>query len=146
MNEPCNLSCSCDGWILPWNVNGSCTSVCGDGLVRGAEQCDDGNLIDHDGCSSSCTNEPCNMSCLCDGWTLPWVYGSCTTICGDGMKRGNEQCDDGNNKTDDYCDNSCLSIVPPYSPNNMNPSLLTSEMSTYPALLIFILGFRIVGL
>jgi len=28
---------------------------CGNGLLEAAEQCDDGNLIDHDGCSSGCT-------------------------------------------------------------------------------------------
>jgi cysteine-rich repeat protein len=81
------VSCKCDGWVLPW-VNGSCTSVCGDSLVRGTETCDDGNVLDHDGCSSVCQTEACNVSCLCDGWTLPWVNGSCTPICGDGLLRG----------------------------------------------------------
>jgi cysteine-rich repeat protein len=31
--------------------------VCGDGLVLGTEQCDDGNTTDGDGCSSTCTGE-----------------------------------------------------------------------------------------
>jgi cysteine-rich repeat protein len=31
--------------------------VCGDGLVEGAEQCDDGNLTTGDGCSEYCQRE-----------------------------------------------------------------------------------------
>lgn len=34
---------------------GSCTALCGDGLtVSALQQCDDGNLVDNDGCSSIC--------------------------------------------------------------------------------------------
>lgn len=29
-------------------------SVCGDGIVQGAEQCDDGNLVDDDACTNEC--------------------------------------------------------------------------------------------
>lgn len=37
----------------------SCTPiVCGDGIVVGDEECDDGNDIDGDGCSATCTREP----------------------------------------------------------------------------------------
>lgn len=32
-------------------------AVCGDGIVEGAEECDDGNTVDGDGCSSSCRIE-----------------------------------------------------------------------------------------
>ena len=32
--------------------------VCGDGMVEGGEECDDGNLVDGDGCSANCTIEP----------------------------------------------------------------------------------------
>ena len=30
-------------------------TVCGDGKLEGNEQCDDGNVLDNDGCSSNCT-------------------------------------------------------------------------------------------
>ena len=33
-------------------------AVCGDGLVDAGEQCDDGDLDNDDGCSSTCTIEP----------------------------------------------------------------------------------------
>ncbi|XP_063074989.1 pappalysin-2 isoform X2 [Engraulis encrasicolus] len=37
---------------------------CGDGLLQGTERCDDGNLLDGDGCSKKCTMEP---SFNCEG-------------------------------------------------------------------------------
>jgi fibro-slime domain-containing protein len=59
-------------------------TVCGDGIVDGTEQCDDGNLIAYDGCSPTCTIEP-----KCNG------QGQCTAICGDGLVEPPEQCDIG---------------------------------------------------
>jgi cysteine-rich repeat protein len=32
--------------------------VCGDGNPEGDEECDDGNLVDHDGCDNTCVAEP----------------------------------------------------------------------------------------
>lgn len=40
--------------------------VCGDGVVEGDEACDDGNLVDGDGCSARCTEESGSAE-LCDG-------------------------------------------------------------------------------
>jgi len=40
-------------------------AVCGDGIIDGGEQCDDGNLVDGDGCSSVCRLECIyNSSCV----------------------------------------------------------------------------------
>ena len=33
-------------------------ALCGNGIVAGAEQCDDGNRFDGDGCSAVCMLEP----------------------------------------------------------------------------------------
>lgn len=52
---------------------------------------------------------------------------------------GLEECDDGNVIDGDGCDSSCR--VEPGK--NM---LLKSEVSQYPSLFIFVLGFRIVGI
>lgn len=41
-------------------------AVCGDGVVEGDEACDDGNLVDGDGCSAACTVESGSAE-LCDG-------------------------------------------------------------------------------
>ncbi len=46
---------------------GACQTSCGDGiLLRGTEDCDDGNLRDGDGCSHDCQIEP--------GWTCTSAY------------------------------------------------------------------------
>ncbi len=37
--------------------DGTCTAVCGDGVLQAGEMCDDGNLEDFDGCSSACVPE-----------------------------------------------------------------------------------------
>jgi cysteine-rich repeat protein len=31
-----------------------CTTVCGDGVILGGEECDDGNTASGDGCDSTC--------------------------------------------------------------------------------------------
>ncbi|MFT5992972.1 MAG: cysteine-rich repeat protein [Bradymonadia bacterium] len=62
---------------------------CGDGIVDRGEQCDDGNVIEDDGCSHLCR-----------------VPG-----CGDGVLQEGEACDDGNLVDDDECTNACLRPV-----------------------------------
>lgn len=42
-------------------------SVCGDGAVELAEQCDDGNTLDGDCCAADCTFEPAGSACPGDG-------------------------------------------------------------------------------
>lgn len=77
-----------------------CSSVCTVASVQGPycgdnhvdtpyEQCDDGNNIDNDGCSSACEKE-----------FLP-------PVCGNGTIEGNEECDDGNTVNGDGCSSSC---------------------------------------
>lgn len=62
-----------------------CTpSSCGDGVTDSGEECDDGNTVEDDGCTTSCTS------------------------CGNGMASGPEQCDDGNNDDGDCCSAACL--------------------------------------
>lgn len=49
-------------------------ALCGDGLIDPEEGCDDGNLVDGDGCSGSCADE---------------------ALCGDGVLDPGEACDEG---------------------------------------------------
>jgi len=39
------------------NLTGQCSEICGDGRVF-YQQCDDGNIVNGDGCSSTCKIEP----------------------------------------------------------------------------------------
>lgn len=69
---------------------------CGNDLVEGGEICDDGNLINGDGCSNQCTNEKC----------------------GDGVTQSllGEECDDGNTNVGDGCSSTCTvegTVIPP---------------------------------
>ena len=72
----CNTGYTC--------ASGHCISVCGDGVVASDEECDDGDLIDGDGCSGICEEET--------GWTcddnepsscssVPPVVPTCQNYC-----------------------------------------------------------------
>jgi cysteine-rich repeat protein len=75
-------------------------TLCGDGVVDGAEACDDGNNTNNDGCSSTCTLEA-GFSCA---GTAPTV---CSAICNDGLVVGTE-CEDGNAVDGDGCTAGCV--------------------------------------
>jgi len=77
----------------------SYTPICGNGVKDTGEQCDDGNTVNNDGCSSTCKIEGC----------------------GDGIKQTGEECDNGplNGKVCNplycdsctYCSSSCKLIT-----------------------------------
>ena len=72
---------------------------CGDGLVVGFETCDDGGLLDGDGCSSACRVE--------QGFSCSSQPSQCEAICGDGLVLGSETCDDGLSPSASCCSASC---------------------------------------
>ncbi len=101
----------CDGV-----VDEDCVGACGDGVRSGAEGCDDGNLIDGDGCDSDCTRTQCGNGIQtagerCDDGNVIEGDGcdsNCTlTGCGNGIATEGEGCDDGNAVDGDGCDNTC---------------------------------------
>jgi cysteine-rich repeat protein len=81
--------------VVQVNETDADTSRCGDGVLDGAEQCDDLNSAAGDGCSSTCTIE---SGFSCDG--SPSV---CSGICGDGVVVAGESCDDANDVSGDGC-------------------------------------------
>ncbi|CAD8141976.1 unnamed protein product [Paramecium pentaurelia] len=100
--------CNTLGWLLE---DFKCVEICGDLIIVGNEQCDDGNNIPYDGCFDceyqcqiQCTN--CNKGiceeCNTYGWIL--VDQQCSTYCGDGIVvQPYELCDDGNQFPFDGC-------------------------------------------
>ncbi len=72
--------------------------ACGNGKLEPAEECDDGNRSDGDGCLATCR----------------------AATCGDGRQRtAVEECDDGNRVDGDACNNQCLRCAPGFSwPDN----------------------------
>jgi len=84
--------------------------VCGNGIVEGYEECDDGNLDETDGCTTECTDNceekpdgtPCGDDASCS-------WGHCfENFCGDGIVQGDEACDDGNDDNTDSCTTRCV--------------------------------------
>jgi cysteine-rich repeat protein len=101
-------SSSCDGTFLEGDLPilqkatstisccyGSFYDVCGDGEVDewNGEECDDGNTVSGDLCSSTCTDEDLD-----------------DYVCGNGILEtaNDEECDDGNTDSGDGCDSGCL--------------------------------------
>lgn len=74
--------------------------VCGDSIIQPPEECDDGNLINNDGCDDQCFNE--------------------VPECGNGIIETGEECDDGNLVNFDGCDSLC-------NIENINPGGRTWE-------------------
>jgi len=80
----------------------TCTPiVCGDGLVTGDEQCDDGGTATGDGCSDTCTFEP--------GYICSGAPSTCEIACGNGTTDTavGEECDDGGTTAGDGCSDTC---------------------------------------
>jgi cysteine-rich repeat protein len=72
--------------------------LCGDGVLRGGETCDDRDAVSGDGCSFACQSEV--------GFTCAGEPSNCVAICGDGFRRGLETCDDANLIDEDGCSGS----------------------------------------
>ncbi|CAE7559633.1 GAT1 [Symbiodinium natans] len=85
----------------------SCKVVCGDGIrhIVAGEECDDGNLIDGDGCSRDCRIED-GFTCPTRGWPSV-LLTPCVPICGDGLRVAGEECDDNNTQSGDGCSPTC---------------------------------------
>lgn len=85
---------------------------CGNGIVEGDEECDDGNTANTDGCTTGCT------------------------ICGNGVTTSPEACDDGNLVAGDGCASDCsleCPAAPPGGCRQAGTSLLTMKDPANPA-------------
>ncbi len=109
-DDGCRADCLAveDGYTCPKAgekcVKKGSNAVCGNEKVEGDEECDDGNKVSKDGCSSTCTIE--------DGYMCPEEGGKCTPItvvakCGNRNVEGDEECDDGGRQNGDGCDADC---------------------------------------
>ena len=108
----------------------SCAATCGNGVVNAYEGCDDGNLVNGDGCNSMCQIEPCgngvlNVGETCDDGNLVNGDGCsslCQLECSNAIIDPGESCDDGNLIAGDGCSATCQ-IEPPITCGNgvINP-------------------------
>ncbi|HJQ84070.1 MAG TPA: DUF4215 domain-containing protein [Candidatus Binatia bacterium] len=109
---------------IPVGGNGSClvSSACGDGIVAGNEECDDGeeNSDDEaDACRTTCLEAFCGDGVVdatedCDDGNRrdgDGCDGECDLeagVCGNGITEGEEECDDRNHRDGDGCDDDCM--------------------------------------
>ena len=86
--DGCDSACKIEA---EWSCAGepSACDACGNGVVGGSEECDDGPDLhgDGDGCDVLCEVEA--------GWDCEGTPSACATTCGDGIIVGAEECDDG---------------------------------------------------
>ena len=68
----------------------------------GSVDCDDGNLLNTDGCNDVCEVE---TGYYCTHTTNG--RDTCYEVCGDGIMLGSFSCDDGNFLDNDGCDKTC---------------------------------------
>ena len=93
------------------------SGTCGNAVVEGGEQCDDGGLVAGDGCSAGCRLEVCGNAWTdpgeeCDDGNASSGDGCSPTcvrepLCGDATLDPGEQCDDGNEGSGDGCSAAC---------------------------------------
>lgn len=101
------IGAACDIGAYEYGV-----AACGNGLLEGGEDCDDGNVADGDCCSSTCTAIPDGTLCTSDsiGCTVQACHiGACVTT------PDNSVCDDGSLCTSDWCDTGtgCVNAAEP---------------------------------
>jgi len=101
--DGCDYQCKVEsGWTCS-GFPSTCSPICGDGVVKTPEACDDGNQINNDGCDFGVT---CAVS---HGWVCNTTQSPspCHEVCGNGLISINEQCDDGNSANGDGCSSTC---------------------------------------
>ena len=92
-------------------------ATCGNGQIEAGEECDDGNDVDTDACTSACQIAVCGDAIVqadveeCDDGNQDDA-DACThacqnAVCGDAIVGPGEACDDGNQVDDDACSNLC---------------------------------------
>ncbi len=109
--DPCCTYLDCD--LVP-EPGGGPDPKCGDAMVNGGEQCDDGNDVSGDGCEPDCTFTP--------------------AVCGNGYIEMPEQCDDGNLITGDGCEPDCTPTLVPEPCGNgiLDPGEECDDGNTIP--------------
>jgi len=94
------------------DVTATVPAICGNGVQEGAEECDDGNAVDDDACTNACIEEDDDEQGGGVVVIVPPPVLPPPAICGNGVKEGNEQCDDGNGINGDGCSGACLNEGP----------------------------------
>jgi cysteine-rich repeat protein len=120
-----NASCASGVCNTSGGMPGICTAPqsCGNGVIDPGEGCDDGGVVDGNGCNAGCLIEDgraCNASAPGATGNASCASGICNATagapgvcnpansCGNGVLEAGEGCDDGAGVADDGCNASCL--------------------------------------
>src|SRR5438093_1731938 len=111
-----------------WSVLGKKASICGNGFLDPGEQCDDGNTLDGDCCSSTCQFEPAGAPCASPTPCLTATTCDGAGVCGGGTPTL-AACNDGNAcTTADTCAGGvCVGGPPPFCPTNTPLAAVTAD-------------------
>lgn len=109
-NGVVNAGETCDTAIA--NGNGRCPTTCSDGMA-----CTRDVLNNPGTCTAACSfpaiTMPMNGDGCCPAGANALTDTDCLPRCGNGVKEGTEQCDDGNMNNTDACSNQCLTNALP---------------------------------
>jgi fibro-slime domain-containing protein len=111
--DGCDATCIVEpGWSCPIQGDDCVAAACGDGVLAGLEECEDGAAVPlaGDGCDTLCQIEAGapGVGGAWEGWVCETVGTPCiATVCNDGTKEGDEPCDDGNQVVGDGCNPLC---------------------------------------
>jgi len=115
--------------------------TCGDNALEpGCEECDDGNLVDGDGCDSNCTVTRCENGATSTGEECddgnPYEGDGCdsnctVTRCGNDIRTAGEACDDGNTTPGDGCSATCAIEPDQLTPGGTGKSDCVHEWIPY---------------
>lgn len=101
----------CNSTCTGYDTSSCVTSLCGNSVINGTEQCDTANLNGATCGStgySSCSGTPGCSSCVL-------TQGTCIAkTCGNSCTDSGEGCDDGNTTNSDGCSSICETEVSPY--------------------------------
>ncbi|MEK6918926.1 MAG: LamG-like jellyroll fold domain-containing protein, partial [Nanoarchaeota archaeon] len=78
--------------------------ICGNNIIELGENCD--------GNTQACTTSSGYSGTQSCGLTCKFNQCVAAELCGDGVKNGDEECDDANTNNDDSCTNQCLTNTP----------------------------------
>jgi len=125
--------------------------VCGNGVVEGAEECDDANEVSTDACTNHCTTARCGDSIVrtgveqCDDGNTTSNDGCTNCVldpprCGNAIVEAGETCDDGNTANGDSCSAGCR--IEPCTPTtplfNVRVSFARPNGVTVGAITVFL--------
>ena len=112
----CTADAQCQSGVCNLIGSNQCepANVCGNGKRDAGEICDDGNVIDNDGCDASCKlslGEACTASAQCDSGACDRLESNTcepANVCGNGVIDAGEGCEDGATVAGDGCGPTCL--------------------------------------